>query len=293
MTANAVLDRAETHQPVKNVSSQQNASGLSDIVRAYSAEELPRTEWLTQLNLTAPRENLTCLPLATRAMKRTVDIFGALALIIVCSPIILIAAVLVKLTSRGPLIYSQTRVGLNLRSKAESDRRQNRTELPNGVDERRGTKPDRRESNNYGRLFTIYKFRTMRTDAEKAGAQFAQKGDPRVTPIGRFLRRTRIDELPQLWNILRGDMSLIGPRPERPEFMESLSAEIPHYVDRLGLKPGLTGMAQVVNGYDNELEGFRRKVSYDLLYLQNCCLLNDLKILLRTVRVVISGEGAL
>ena len=132
----------------------------------------------------------------------------------------------------------------------------------------------------------------MRMDAELSGAQFALENDPRITPVGWFLRRTRIDELPQLWNILRGDMSLIGPRPERPEFMEQLSDEIPGYLDRLGLKPGLSGIAQILNGYDNEVEGFRRKIGYDLLYLQNCCLLNDLKILLRTVRVVITGEGA-
>jgi len=133
----------------------------------------------------------------------------------------------------------------------------------------------------------------MRTDAEKNGARFATAGDARVTPVGKFLRRTRIDELPQLWNVLCGDMSLVGPRPERPEFMQQLSAHIPGYVDRLGLKPGLTGIAQVVNGYDNELDGFRKKVAYDLLYLQNCCLINDLKVMVRTLRVVITGEGAL
>ncbi len=133
----------------------------------------------------------------------------------------------------------------------------------------------------------------MRNDAEHNGAQFALESDPRITTIGRVLRRTRIDELPQLWNILKGDMSLIGPRPERPEFMQKLQDQIPNFIDRLGLKPGLTGIAQVVNGYDNELEGFRRKVSYDLLYLQNCCVWNDIKILFRTIRVVITGEGAL
>jgi len=139
----------------------------------------------------------------------------------------------------------------------------------------------------------MYKFRTMRTDAEKNGAQFAVKGDARVTSIGWFLRRTRLDELPQLWNILKGDMSFVGPRPERPEFIESLSNEIPGYLYRLGLKPGLTGLAQVVNGYDNNIESFRRKVAFDLLYLQNCSLLNDLKIILRTASVVITGKGAL
>ena len=158
--------------------------------------------------------------------------------------------------------------------------------------DRRGTGTDRREKHSYGNPFTICKFRTMRLDAEISGAQFAQDNDPRITPIGWLLRRTRIDELPQLWNILGGDMSLIGSRPERPEFMNQLSDEIPGYLDRLGLRPGLSGITRILNRYDNEFEGFRRKVSYDLLCLQNCCLRNDLKILLRTVRVVITGEGA-
>lgn len=266
--------------------------GLADIVGDY-AEELPRTGWLTKLDLIQPRENLTCLPLSTRFFKRIVDVVGASVLLLLASPIMLVAAVLVKITSRGDVIYSHTRVGLNLRQKSSRDRRQTDRGTPAGISERRGNGKERRERDNYGRLFTMYKFRTMRTDAEVFGAQFAQEGDPRVTSVGRFLRRNRIDELPQLWNVLKGDMSLVGPRPERPQFMETLSRDIPNYVDRLGLKPGITGMAQVVNGYDNEIEGFRRKVGYDLLYLQNCCLLNDLKILFRTVRVVLTGQGAL
>ena len=133
----------------------------------------------------------------------------------------------------------------------------------------------------------------MRTDAEKDGAKFAVKGDPRVTLIGRFLRKTRLDELPQLWNILRGEMSLVGPRPERPEFIEQLSQQIPDYLMRLGIKPGLTGLAQILNGYDNELEGFRRKVTLDLLYRNNCSIKNDIKILFRTIGVVLTGKGAL
>jgi len=285
MSANVLLEE----QPVRQ---QTPTIDLSDIVSSY-AEELPRTGWLTKLDLEQPRENLTCLPLSTRFFKRIVDIVGAGTMLVCLSPVMIVAAVLVKLTSPGPIIYSQTRVGLNLRLKSNKDRRQSDASAPQGVEDRRGKGRDRREESNYGQPFTMYKFRTMRNDAESKGAQFAQKSDPRVTAIGRFLRRTRIDELPQLWNVLKGDMSMVGPRPERPHFMETLSSNIPNYVARLGLKPGITGMAQVVNGYDNELEGFRRKVGYDLLYLQNCCLLNDLKILFRTVRVVITGEGAL
>lgn len=241
----------------------------------------------------APRENVQCLSLSHRLIKRAFDVTFAVALLLLTSPILIVAAVLVKITSPGPVIYSQVRVGLNLRKKKKSDRRGQTQGLPADASDRRKPGRDRREMSNFGRLFTIYKFRTMRTDAERNGAQFAKQGDARITSVGRFLRRTRIDELPQLWNILKGDMSLIGPRPERPEFMMKLQEQIPNFIDRLGLKPGLTGIAQVVNGYDNELEGFRRKVSYDLLYLQNCSVWNDIKILLRTVRVVITGEGAL
>lgn len=153
-------------------------------------------------------------------------------------------------------------------------------------------KADRRIKKNFGRPFVLYKFRSMRVDAERNGAQLAEKDDPRVTRIGRFMRLTRIDELPQLINVLKGDMSLVGPRPERPFFIEQLSDQIPNYLHRLGLKPGVTGVAQVLNGYDNDLESFRRKVAYDLLYLQNCCLWNDLKILVRTITVVLTGHGA-
>lgn len=265
---------------------------LADIVSDYGME-LPKTDWLRRLRLNEPRQNLQCLPRWFRITKRAFDVVGAVLLLVACSPLLLVTTCLVRLTSPGPVIYRQTRVGLNLRKKNSHDRRQQVELVAASQADRRQPGRDRREQNNFGLPFTIYKFRTMRVDAESRGARFATQADPRVTPIGRFLRRTRIDELPQLWNVLKGEMSLVGPRPERPEFMRELSSHIPNYLDRLGLKPGLTGLAQVVNGYDNEMEGFRRKVAYDLLYLRNCCLTNDLKILLRTVRVVITGEGAL
>lgn len=267
---------------------------FGDLFDHYVADDnLPSTEWLTRLRLERPRRNTRCLGEMTRLLKRINDVVVSATMLILLSPVLLLVAIAVRLTSRGPVIFSQERVGLNLRQK-KRDRRQRdeEVELPDGV-ERRGTGINRRRDGGYGKPFTLYKFRTMKLDAEKNGAQFAVKGDPRVTRIGRFMRKTRLDELPQLWNVLRGEMSLVGPRPERPEFIEKLSAEVPNYINRLGLKPGLTGLAQVINGYDNNIESFKRKVNLDLLYLQNCCYLNDLKIMFRTIRVVLTGSGAL
>ena len=291
MTASSILDQPVASRPVGRRRRSDEDKAFSKLVAQHQID-LPGTEWLTRLELDEPRENVHCLSLSLRFCKRAFDIVAAMFLLIATLPLTVTAAILVKLTSPGRLIYSQTRIGLNLRKKQKTDRRTESKALAPDAD-RRLPGSDRRELSNFGCPFTIYKFRTMRNDAEQNGARFALEGDPRITPVGRLLRRTRIDELPQLWNILRGDMSLIGPRPERPEFMKELQDQIPNFIDRLGLKPGLTGIAQVVNGYDNELEGFRRKVSYDLMYLQNCGVWNDVKILFRTIRVVITGEGAL
>ncbi|MEZ6055569.1 MAG: sugar transferase [Planctomycetaceae bacterium] len=265
-------------------------NSLRDIERFAEGVSLPPVPWLTQLSLDQPRVNVHCLGSFRSTVKRLADIVIAVTMLVLLSPLMLLTAILVKLTSPGPIIFKQTRVGLNLRGKV-SDRRLENGPHPEESGDRRVPGSDRRVEQNYGRLFTLYKFRTMRIDAEKNGAQFAVAGDSRVTPIGRFLRKSRIDELPQLWNVLKGEMAFVGPRPERPEFIEMLSREIPDYLRRLGLKPGLTGVAQIVNGYDNDIEGFRRKVAFDLQYLQNCCLRNDLKILLRTVSVVVLGKG--
>ncbi|QDV49043.1 sugar transferase [Gimesia fumaroli] len=269
---------------------------LSDLVNGYLDVELWRnTSWLTRLELEEPRVDVRNLTERTRFMKRSLDIVVSFTMLILLSPLLLFLVVLVKLTSPGPAIFKQTRVGLNLRNKAKSDRRQEQIDLLelDLSSDRRVSGSDRRDENGYGMPFTLYKFRTMTVDAEKNGAQFAVQGDPRVTRLGRFMRKTRLDELPQLWNVLKGEMTLVGPRPERPEFIEGLSKEIPNYINRLGLKPGLTGVAQIVNGYDNNIEGFRRKVSLDLMYLQNCCFWNDMKILFRTIRVILTGSGAL
>lgn len=272
----------------------QRLDEFADLYDQYIGEsDLPSTEWLTRLRLQRPRRNTRCLGETTRLLKRATDVVVSAVMLVLLSPVMLLVAIAVRITSPGPIIFRQTRVGLNLRDKKQDRRVQRvRAQSPGGLD-RRDPHRDRRNDRGYGKPFTLYKFRTMKVDAEKHGAQFAVKGDPRVTCIGRFLRKTRLDELPQLWNVLRGEMSLVGPRPERPEFIETLSAEIPNYINRLGLKPGLTGLAQVINGYDNNIESFKRKVNLDLLYLQNCCFWNDFKILFRTIRVVLTGSGAL
>ena len=272
------------------------AGELSDLVKGYLDVELWRsTGWLTRLNLEEPRIDVRSLSERTRLVKRVMDIIVSASMLVVLSPLLLLLVILVKLSSPGPAIFKQTRVGLNYRKKNKTDRRQTQVDLAelDLSSDRRVAKEDRRDEKGYGMPFTLYKFRTMRVDAEKDGAQFAVKGDPRVTRLGRFMRKTRLDELPQLWNVLKGEMTLVGPRPERPEFIEDLSKEIPNYINRLGLKPGLTGVAQIVNGYDNNVESFRRKVSLDLMYLQNCCIWNDIKILFKTIRVILTGSGAL
>jgi lipopolysaccharide/colanic/teichoic acid biosynthesis glycosyltransferase len=175
--------------------------------------------------------------------KLVAEFCAALILLVLASPFLLLAALLVKLTSRGPAFYSQTRLGKD------------------------------------GRPYTIYKIRTMVTNAEAGGPRWAMPNDTRVTPLGRFLRDTHLDELPQLWNVLKGDMSLVGPRPERPEFVPQLERNIPHYRDRLRLRPGITGLAQVQLPADTDLESVRRKLVHDLYYVRHLNPLLDLQIL--------------
>jgi lipopolysaccharide/colanic/teichoic acid biosynthesis glycosyltransferase len=166
-------------------------------------------------------------------------------------------ALAVKLTSPGPVLYRQKRVG------------------------------------RYGVLFDCYKFRTMRADAEaEAGPIWAGDDDPRITPVGRFLRRARLDEIPQLWNVLRGDMGFVGPRPERPEFVEWLSREVPYYHLRHIVRPGLTGWAQVRYQYGASLEESKEKLRYDLYYIKNISLSLDLLIVLHTIKIVLLGRGS-
>jgi sugar transferase (PEP-CTERM system associated) len=193
----------------------------------------------------------------TIVTKRLLDIVAAIAGLVLSLPLQILIAIAVKATSRGPILYRQQRVGLD------------------------------------GRIFTLWKFRSMRQNAEAAtGAVWARVGDDRVTSVGGFLRRMRLDELPQLWNVLKGDMSLIGPRPERPEFVANLTRQIAFYGQRHVIKPGLTGWAQVRYAYGSSVEDAMEKLQYDLFYVKNMSTVLDLYILLRTVKVVLLGRGA-
>lgn len=188
--------------------------------------------------------------------KRAFDLTASLALFLLTSPIMLATAILIKLESKGPVFYSQRRVG------------------------------------ECGFPFDVLKFRSMSVDAEKHGAQWAQKNDPRVTRVGRIIRLLRIDELPQIINVINGDMSFVGPRPERPEFVKDLARQIPYYAARHSVKPGITGWAQVNYPYGASLEDARSKLEYDLYYAKNHTLFLDLIVLFQTAQVVLFGKGA-
>jgi sugar transferase (PEP-CTERM system associated) len=193
----------------------------------------------------------------SRAAKRALDLALAMLVVLAAAPVFLLMPLLIKFTSPGPVFYRQARVGLQ------------------------------------GRRFTILKFRSMFEGAERAGtAVWAEERDPRITPIGRFMRKFRLDELPQVFNVLRGDMSFVGPRPERPEFIAVLSREIPYYSLRLAVKPGITGWAQIKYRYGASIQDAAEKLQYDLYYIKHMSLALDAGIAMRTVRTVLSQFGA-
>jgi len=222
---------------------------------------------------------------AEKFLKRVIDISGSAIGLLLGLPLFFVVGILIKLDSPGPVFFRQERVGMNRR------RRERRTlEIKRNKQERR---TDRRKKNLYGETFYLYKFRTMVVDAEKGcGPIWAKSDDPRITNIGKVLRKTRIDELPQLINVLKGEMSLVGPRPERYHFVRDFICRIDGYPNQLGVKPGITGQAQVENGYDSCMEDVKLKVNHDLNYIQQWSLLKDFKILLKTILVVATGKGA-
>lgn len=191
------------------------------------------------------------------ALKRSSDVVLSLVALVLLAPVMLLVAIAQRLTSEGPILYSQERVGKD------------------------------------GVSFTIHKFRSMRVDAEAvSGAVWSTENDPRVTPFGRFLRRTRLDELPQLWNVLRGDMSLVGPRPERPQFVAKLTSQIPFYGQRHVVRPGLTGWAQVRHRYGASVEDSQEKLQYDLFYIKHLSLPFDVYVVLETIKTVVVRRGS-
>jgi lipopolysaccharide/colanic/teichoic acid biosynthesis glycosyltransferase len=259
--------------------------------------------------------------LVSERLNRVVNFSIALIALVVLAPLVVFIAIAVKLTSRGPIVYRQTRVGVDRRRsggdrRGTGERRTTRTRLGDGrgrlepqisaapAAERRGTNPrgdrrnngrrggDRRAVDVGGRAFTMYKFRTMTVDAEREGAVWATKNDARVTPIGGILRGTRLDELPQLVNVLKGEMNVVGPRPERPSIFMQLRKEIDSYHLRQRAKPGITGWAQINQNYDTSIDDVRRKVEYDLAYIERRSVVEDMRIMARTLPVMIFRKGA-
>ncbi len=221
-----------------------------------------------------------------RIARRSFDILASATALLLLTPLFAVVAILVKLTSKGPILYSQVRVGQNRRV---GDRRSSPTNHAGPRDRR---DDDRRSSSAHGRPFEIFKFRTMVVNAEEYGPQWSSQNDPRITAIGRLLRLTRIDETPQFLNVLRGDMSLIGPRPERPYFVDQFTTSIPHYRERLRVRPGITGQAQVTLDYDSSIDDVKKKLEQDLDYVKGRSIFRDIWIVLRTVGVVVTGKGA-
>jgi len=223
---------------------------------------------------------------STMKFKRFIDIAISVVALILLSPILLIAAIAIKLESSGPVFFTQERIGINRR------RRPDRRKYSISVPENRRSGKDRRRTIKPGKPFKIYKLRTMYVDAEKNGPALSFDGDPRITKVGRLLRLTRIDEIPQFINVIKGDMSIIGPRPERAFYISRVSREIPAFPLRLYVKPGITGLAQVENGYTNTVDQMKEKLFYDLKYIANLSVWQEIKIALKTFYVILTGKGA-
>jgi lipopolysaccharide/colanic/teichoic acid biosynthesis glycosyltransferase len=239
------------------------ATGIADTVPIAAVDTQPATH----LHV-IPNER-------SEWVNRALNVTIALASLVMLAPVMALVALAIKLTSSGPAFYVQTRVGMDRRRRAAT------------------AVFDRRRNDVGGRAFRIIKFRSMRVDAEQVtGAVWATREDPRVTPVGRFLRKTRLDELPQLINVVLGDMNIVGPRPERPSIFAELRQNIVSYPLRQRARPGITGWAQINRAYDSSIDDVRAKVEFDLEYLERQSVLEDLKIMARTLPVMLFKRGS-
>ncbi len=263
-----IIARHRVQEIVLAPSAEKNSSLVKTLIHASyeGVVVIDAVSFYERLTGKIPFDHLTDIWLLSQSLgnvrffqwrlKRVTDVFLALVGLALGAVPLALAALAVKLTSRGPVFYRQERVGRN--------------NMP----------------------FTLIKLRTMVADAEQqTGAVFAARNDPRITPVGRFLRKTRLDEVPQLWNVLKGDMSLIGPRPERPQFVEQLDKKVPYYSERHAVRPGVTGWAQVKYPYAATLEETKEKLQYDLYYIKNMSLFLDCLILVMTVKTVLFAKG--
>jgi lipopolysaccharide/colanic/teichoic acid biosynthesis glycosyltransferase len=273
----AVTPGFESPDPSKRAA--DIALAAAGAAAAESAREIPRFAWADR-SLRAPvapvaaRSEGPDLRARSELASRIVNVVAAALGLVLLAPLMALIALAIKLTSKGPVLYTQTRVGLDRRWKSP------------------GIGHARRQEDIGGRPFVMFKFRTMQVDAERDGkAVWAARKDPRVTAIGRVLRKTRLDELPQLYNVLRGEMNIVGPRPERPCIFAQLRTDIPTYALRQRVKPGITGWAQINQAYDTCLDDVRRKVEYDIEYLQRQSLAEDLRIMAMTVPVMLFRRG--
>ena len=261
--------------PAQNLKSQSEGSShwLSPVrwqLRVEDGGTLARTD--ARARLTARRRR----QLSARAV-RFLNVLVALAGLVVAAPLFIAIALLVKLSSPGPVFYVQDRVGL--------DRRRRGPQAAPSL--------GRRRQDQGGRIFRIYKFRTMVADSDKAGQVWASETDPRITAVGHVLRKYRLDELPQLLNVLKGDMNIVGPRPEQPLIFQDLRDQVTRYQDRQKVLPGITGWAQVNHSYDQSLEDVRKKVALDLEYIEARSVVKDLAIMARTVPVMVGKKGSI
>ena len=265
MTTDTAVSGVSSQTPVarraSRVAARPDAAGRGPV----AVEAVPTSEPL-----------LVAVPMAVSdaTTRRAINVILAFLAFIVAVPLMAIVAMLVKLTSRGPIFYTQVRVGLDRRTPESAEMNH------------------RRLQDIGGKPFDIYKFRTMYADAEqRTGAVWATEGDPRITPVGRFLRQYRLDELPQLINVMRGEMNIVGPRPERPTIFAELRENIAEYPLRQRAKPGITGLAQINHHYDACLDDVRTKVRYDLEYIGRQGVVEDFVIMLKTVPVILFRKG--